>query len=201
MIAELVHTEKLLLSGVAAGDEHAFGKLFHLYEARLYTVLMRLTRNQPATEEILQDVFLKVWLKREQLPAIDNFDAWLYTIAENRCYNYLKSLQREKGNKQRFAADKSQAVQSTLPAEFADKEYQLLLTKAVGRLPPKQKQAYQLVKQNGLTREQAARQLQVNPETIKSNLDNAMRSIRQFCIHHLRDIVPIIACCLFLKNK
>ena len=100
-----VHDERILLSLVASGDEPAFTRLFHLYEANIYPVVFRLTRDQQAAEEVLQDVFLKVWLKKEQLPDLENFGGWLYTIAENLTFNYLKSHQRAKARQLRFAIE------------------------------------------------------------------------------------------------
>jgi len=184
-----VNDEKILLSQVASGDEKAFARLFHLYEANIYPVVLRLTRDQQVTEEILQDVFLKVWLKKEQLPELNNFGGWLYTIAENITFNHLKSLQRTKANHLRFTIEGLPINPVSSEDELMDKEYQSLLNQAIERLPHKQKQTYLLIKQDQLTREQAARQLQVDPETVKSNLDSAMRNIRAFCVAHLQWIL------------
>src|ERR1700680_1523840 len=96
MSPKLFQNEKVCLLQIATGDELAFAKLFEHYRPNLYTTALRMTGDTTVAEEILQDAFLRVWLKKEDLPGIDNFAGWLYTIAENLTYNALKRLQREK---------------------------------------------------------------------------------------------------------
>lgn len=72
-----------------------------------------------------------------------------------------------------------------------EKEFKNILDQAIVRLPEKQQATYRLIKEQNLKRDQAAAELNVSPETVKWNLDQAMRSIRAYCLAHLKDL-PLI---------
>lgn len=189
--------ERLLLSGIASGDESAFEQVFNFYRPNLFTTVFRMTGSRQVAEEILQDSFLKVWIKREQLPELTNFGGWLYTIAENLTYNAIKSLQREKMHTVSFVLNIYTDRFAQADEALREKEYNGLLLKAIGRLPEKQQRTYLLIKQHGLKRNEAAKKLGVSPETVKWNLDQAMRSIRAFFMQNIEFILLIS---LFLQS-
>ena len=70
-----VNNEKDLLLQVSRGDEVAFTQLFNTYRNKIFTVARKLTESETAAEEILQDAFLKIWLKRDKLPEVNDFAA------------------------------------------------------------------------------------------------------------------------------
>jgi RNA polymerase sigma-70 factor (family 1) len=194
----LHHIDKELLHQIAAGDERAFTRLFEAHRANIYTTALRITRDTGVAEEILQDVFLKVWLKREELPEIQNFSGWLYTIAQNLTFNACKKIAREN---QRLAPIKEEEeFQVHLNAEdvYLEKEFVGILQKAVDRLPEKQRETYLLIKEQGMKREEVAFKLDVSPETVKSNLEQAVRSVRAFCMAHFKD-APVLFLFLLLQ--
>lgn len=174
-----------LLQEVASGNEAAFGQLFDHYRSNIYTTVLRMTGNEQIAEEILQDCFLKVWTKREQLPSLNNFGGWLFTIAANMTYNAIKSLKREMINSRKFLLNIYNDHFEQADDVLLKKEFNSLLLTAIDRLPEKQRQTYKLIKEQGLPRNEAAKILNVSPETVKWNLDQAMRSIRAFFIQHL----------------
>jgi RNA polymerase sigma-70 factor (ECF subfamily) len=188
-----------LLQKVAVGDEPSFSLLFNKYRANIYTTALRITADEWMAEEILQDTFLKVWLNREMLPDLENFGGWLHTIARNLTYNSIKQVQNEK-KKLLNAAKESISVyyrQTDYLAE--DKEFAHILRLAIEQLPPKQKLTYQLIKEQEMKRDEAAQVLNVSSETVKWNLDQAMRSIRAFCMVYLKDAPLIVG--LYISAK
>ena len=72
------------------GDELAFEKIYRLYSPRLYGKLLKLLKSVPQTEEILQDVFLKVWEYRASIDPEKSFRAFLFKIAENKVYDFFR---------------------------------------------------------------------------------------------------------------
>src|SRR5665647_901695 len=85
----------LLLMQVASGYENAFEALFKFYDSQLNAYIMTITKSQPLTEEIVQDVFLKIWLNRESLTEIDSFKSYLFVIARNHTFDCLKQIKRK----------------------------------------------------------------------------------------------------------
>ncbi len=181
---EKSYHEKELLIQIAEGDQKAFGLLFGHYKAGIYTVALRLTHSATVSEEIVQDVFLKVWIKRSGLCQIENFRAYLFTIAQNTIYSAMR-----KSYKQKFVNQQDSATITTLAIPEEDtkyRDYEQLLQEAVSRLPAKQKRTYVLIKEEGMKREQAADILHVSSETVKSNLEQAIRNIKAYCLDHPR---------------
>lgn len=90
----LQYNEKELLLRTAAGDASAFSALFHRWHQELAEYVLRLTRSQCMTEEIVQDAFMKIWMKKEQLSEVGNFRAWLFILCRNHTFNCLRQLAR-----------------------------------------------------------------------------------------------------------
>jgi len=116
-------------------------------------------------------------------------------VAENIIYPAL----RQQAVKQRNEAFLKLNYDSDVTAAdtFLTKEYSEILHRAVKQLPNKQKQTYLLIKEEGLKREQVAAHLKVSQETVKSNLDEAMKNIRAYCLSRLGINIFLLAVCCF----
>lgn len=187
-----------LLLHVASGDEVAFRRLFDSFNANIYTTSLRISNDEIIAEDVVQDTFLKVWLNKEKLAAIDNFEGWLYTIARNITLNILKRKQHYK----QYLHEEGSILYRIYPEadyQLQEKEFQSLLARAVERLPPKQLQTYRLIKEQFHKRAEVAAMLNVSPETVKSNIDQAMKSIRAYCMAHLKDMPLVLMLHFFTK--
>ncbi|OQP40075.1 hypothetical protein A4H97_17840 [Niastella yeongjuensis] len=180
-----VYIENVLLQATAEGDEKAFSEIFNHYRNKIYSFACRLTGSTDVADEILLDVFLRVWMKREELPEIKLFQAWLFTITRNRVFSTLKQMALRKEAENSFEKGNNLLLESTPHDFLLDKEYQDVLQKAVAQLPPQQKKVYMLIKEYGMKREEAAQELNLSPETVKHYLSEAMYSVRTYCLAHL----------------
>lgn len=186
MSVQKVHIAPGLLQAVAGGDEKAFSDLFHLFRNKVYAIAFKVTASEAMAEEVLLDVFLKVWLKREQLPQIEHFTAWLFTVTRNHIFNLLKQAALQMHPAPLAEQEDYALTYSDNPAAILqEKEYRKVLQQAVDRLPPQQKKVYRLIKEHGLKREEAAVELNLSPETVKRHLSDAMQFIRMYCVSHL----------------
>lgn len=178
------YDEKSLLLRVTQGDEIAFTVLFYAYHNKLGAYILRLTDSFPLTEEIVQDVFLKIWQNRSSLDNIQNFEAYLFVIARNRAFNCLKQMAREKMKKQEW---ENLARQEEAPDEILKTEYPYdgLIDKAIEELPPQQKKVYILHNQEGMGHSEIAIQLGLSPGTVKKHMSLALRSIREYVTAHI----------------
>ena len=174
----------------------AFRELFAHYQNKLYSVALRVTRSSTLSEEIVEDVFLKIWLKRNDLLEIQNFSAYLFVIIMNRVYKTLKQIAK---NYQTvvLAEDNKIAANENIEDYLLSKEYSSVLHEAVTRLPQKQKEVYSLIKEHGLKRDEAAYVLNLKPETIKSHLAEAMKNIGSYCTLYLDTmlLIPVYVFC------
>lgn len=193
-------SESDLLQQVAKSNEDAFRKLFDSYQKKIYSTALKLTADSSLSEEIVQDTFLKVWIKREQLPEILNFESWVYVIARNLIFTAIKDLQKEKKNLLDLAREKILEEYRHTDFLAQEKDFDAILFRAIERLPIKQKNTYVLIKQQLKKRDEVAAELGVTSETVKSNLDMAMKNIRAYCLTHLDEIPRIFLIYLFASR-
>jgi len=173
------YNERELLLSLAKGNDNAFAGVFHHYRHRIYAIAFRLLGSASQAEDTVQDVFLKMWLKRQELHEISHFKAYLFTVTRNHIFNSLKLLAREQLMESELSAA---VVPHVKDAAIIHKEYEQILQNAIAQLSPQQELIYKLSREEGLKRNEIADRLQLSPETIKVHLANAMRSIRAFCL-------------------
>lgn len=191
--------EKELLLLIANGDESAFTTLFDLYSNNIYTIAVKFTGSTTLAEEAVQEVFLKIWNKREQLGGIRDFKAYLFIVARNYLYRVMRDNAR-KHKKQAALAELPSLASNNVDAKVLGKECDGLLQKAIGQLPGQQKKVYYLVKELGLKRDEAARLLHIQPETIKYHLSEAMKNLRTYCLPYF-EILLILFSISFRGNQ
>jgi RNA polymerase sigma-70 factor (ECF subfamily) len=173
-----LYDEKALLAEIAAGDERAFRKLFDLYKERFYAVALKMTRSDEVAEDIVQDVFMNIWSKRESLVDVENPSSYFFTAVYRRVYHHYRKVALEKKLLQ-VAPPVMESVNTTEEMVLAH-ESKNLVSEAVEKLPHKQQLVFKLSKQEGLSREDVARQLHISPNTVKNQLADAIKFIRVF---------------------
>lgn len=189
-MSSLSHDEKRLLLQIAEGDETAFTTLFHQYKQQIYAYALRFTRNVSLAEEIVQDVFLKIWVHRQSLPEVDRFEAYIYVTARNISFNCLKKMAREKARQENWDGEAITILTAT--EEEVHTDYKRIIIQAVDRLPPRQKLIYTLRHERGLKYDEIAQHLQISPNTVKVHLVQALRSIRSHLISSGNNIVAVL---------
>lgn len=178
------HTEKELLLKVASGDEQAFATLFHQYYPKLAGYVFNWTKSAATAAEIVQDVFLKIWINRSVLSEVESFDKYLYVVSRNYTYNELRRSARER---MRFKTWLEQAEASTEEMSFPDLpvNYTPLIEAAVALLPAQQKRVYELKYQEHLKYDEIARLMNIAPETARKHMQAATRTIGNYVKEHL----------------
>ncbi len=189
----LLHT---LLETVAGGDEKAFEELFHQYKQRVYAYAMHFTDAVIVSEEIVQDVFLKLWLHKESLREVERFEAYIYTVTRNLCFDYLKKLAHERAMKLEWGRAAGVSEENT-GFMVVYKDYENLVCQALDRLPPQQKLVYILSRHQGQKHEEIAKQLHISRNTVKVHLTKALGTIRNYLDTHLKIIALIISSFFF----
>jgi RNA polymerase sigma-70 factor (family 1) len=169
-----LHQETELLLAVSQGEERAFTTLYNHYHQRLGLHIYRITKSVELTEEVVHDVFLKIWLNRETLAEIDNFSVYLYVISKNAALNCLKRIAREKA----VTTDLDPVLDQIPMMETPEEDYRyILIDEAIDRLPPQQRQAYLLARHERLTYAEVALRMGLSKETVKKYLQIATEFI------------------------
>lgn len=187
-----LHNEKELIRLIAGDDEIAFRQLFERYSDNIYGVAMAYTKSADAAEEIVQDVFVKIWMNRNKLLQVERFDDYLFIVARNYILNYLRN---NKKNKQFTTQLFDHFGEHTITPEdeFLVKESQKLIEQAVAVLPPQQQMVYELRRRQDLSLEDIASQMNISRNTARNHLNQALKQIKEYLRTHSGDAL-FLAC-------
>lgn len=196
MLTACPYNEKELLLHVSKDDTTAFTFLFNQYKDKIYTVAFKITGSAFLSEEVVQEIFLKLWTNRKILPELECFTAWFNTVTRNHLFSLLKR-KAARENREIVFADKIPSVYNNTEEKIFLKEAEELIEKALYTLPPQQNKVYRLIKVSGMKKEEVASQLNLSTETVKSHLSKAIKSIRAYCLAHM-DNPAILILAVFL---
>ncbi len=169
--------EKVLLSRIAEGDEEAFASLFHTWRDRLYFFALRITNSSQQAEDLVQDVFVKLWLQRNNLAEIYNFQAWIYRVIRNQAISDLRRISLETtilAHLKKESGNVSQLADEVL----LRKQLQEVLQQAIDKLPPRQKQIYTMIRIEGLKQDEIASRLNISISTVQNHMTEALKKLR-----------------------
>ena len=183
--------ERNLIQSLVDGDESAFKLIFKNYKNRLYCFSLRFTKSEELAEEIVQDVFLKIWLNRKKINPDKSFSAYLFKISKNLCLNFLKKAQLDLLIKKELIANVERADNYTDNFVMSC-ENELLLEKAIRRLPHQQQIVFVMCRIDGLSHKEIAEKLHLSKGTIKNYMMLAVNNVTQF-LHINADKVFLIA--------
>lgn len=171
-----VDDDAQLLQAVAAGDRRAFERLSRRHLDRSYAVALRMTANRADAEDVVQEVFLRLWQRPEAWrPGQAQFSTWLYRVVVNRC---LDLKRKPKG----AALDAIAEPEDPRPGAEADlvaAERQRALNDAVAALPERQRAAIALTYTAGLKNTEAASALDISVKALEALLVRAKRELRE----------------------
>lgn len=178
MVTNLLYDEKELLKLASSGNEKAFTYLFHQHKNKLFGYLFRLTNSQEITEDIIQDIFLKLWKDKSDLINIVQFDAYLFRMAKNQAINSFKNIARQTLLYAEYFDTLSIEDYSTDNLLQFD-ETQKLLNQIIETLPPQQKLVFKLSREQHLKHDEIAQMLNLSPNTVKNHIIQAINTIKQ----------------------
>ena len=157
-----------LFRRIASGDKQAFNTLFRRFYPRLTAFAQQYTQAE-AAEEIVSDVFVKLWLRRASLGTITRPEVYLYVAVKNTALNYLRSRKN-----QPILDEIPDALSANAPE---DKELQRVLQSAIRRLPEQRRLIFRLIKEDGLKSADVAVILGLSPRTVESQLYKAVKTL------------------------
>lgn len=170
--------EKDLFLRIAEGDEPAFRALYHLYGKLLLPFLVKLTGSQDMADEIIQEVFLRVWLYRDKLPEIDHPRAWIFQIGSNQAHTWLKK-NTIAAKAIRLHQDGQLSTENPVEASLTVNAIKRLVQEAIAGLSPQRRRIYLLQREHGMKPAAIASQLGISVSTVKNTLLMAAKAVRE----------------------
>lgn len=178
-----------LFKEVQSGNKAAFDEVFFLYHDRLLAFAKQYTKQVESAEELTSELFVKIWLKRNDLSKITNPEVYLYVSIKNACLNLIRAdTKRNKvftpwPEEPSFEKD---LTQHTL--KFEDKELEKLLNMAIQKLPEQRRIIFSLIKEQGLKSNAVAEILGLSIRTVENQLYKAIKvladSISEYLGYH-----------------
>lgn len=183
-----LYDEKLTLQNIAEGDQDAFYELYKQYADQLQNYIRRITADELAAEGILQEIFLRVWLNRDELTELNNFKAWIFTIATNETMRFLRKKITYRQLLQKSATTVPAQQSITPDLEYDMLELRRLIQLAVDRLSPQRRLIFSMSREQGMKPSKIAAELDLSISTVKNSLSTALKEIRTY----LRDAGIVI---------
>ncbi len=181
MSGSTIYNETELLQQLSKGSDYAFRRIFDLYKDRFYGVALKMSNSQWVAEEIVQEVFVTIWKKRDKLINIDKPSSYLFTVFYRTLYTHFKKEAREnqlKANLNEPGVNEPFSFASDTTYMTTEAQYELM-EKAIAALPEQQAMVFKLSKQQGLSREEIAQKMGLSPNTVRNHLAQAIQTIKK----------------------
>jgi RNA polymerase sigma factor (sigma-70 family) len=176
-----------LVVKLRAGDVSAFDSLYWRYYQVVYRNILKLTKDPLVAEDILQEVFIRLWEKRQDINFEQPVVNWIFVISFNLSIDYTRKKLREHELHRKLLADSASFLQN--PSVY--EEYYLLLKRAIEQLSPQKQNVVKLCKLEGKTYEEAAAEMQISRHTVKEYLSSAMANLGEYVRQHANKVSGI----------
>jgi RNA polymerase sigma-70 factor (ECF subfamily) len=170
------YSDSILLQALKNGDEEAFELLFKKYSGRIYYVAFQYINDRDEAEEIVQEVFYRVWIHQKDLRSDLPFPPYLVRIAKNLIINKSKRKIVERAYLNSLTSDAAdQETENTV--QFS--EIKSILDELIEKLPEKRKEVFLMSRSKGLTNREIAHHLNISESTVENHINKALKMLRQ----------------------
>jgi RNA polymerase sigma-70 factor (ECF subfamily) len=184
------HIDHNVLLSLAAGDKEAYASVFEKYWDRVYGAALRLTKSPEMARDLAQDIFLKLWDQRHQLPKVKNFPSFLYAITRNLVHDHLRKKVFRESNRE-YLINYFSRAEATAPELLESKEMDDLLHTSIDKLPPKLRQVLKLGRLEGLSHEEIAARMGITPQSSKTYMVRALAALNKEMARHAEKMALI----------
>jgi RNA polymerase sigma-70 factor (ECF subfamily) len=170
--------DQILFNQIVKGQKQAFDMLFKKYYGQLVRYAMTYLHDGSTAEEIVQDVFVKIWEFAPRMDISTTLAGYIYKSVRNHCLNYLK----HEGIKKKYEKEHEikELHESEMPDEIININYfRKLLGSAVRDLPQKCREIFEMAKFDGLTYEEISQYLEVSVKTVENQMGIALKKLRE----------------------
>jgi RNA polymerase sigma-70 factor (family 1) len=190
------YNERDLLAGLQRGKSSAFLELYNKYHPAIYHYVLRFVKVPAIAEDVLQDVFLKIWEIRKRIDPDLSFKAYLYRISRNSVFKLMKKMAADESLRLQIMRQLQQNV-TNADIEILWQEYEKMFNLAIARLPLQRQKVFRLCREQGKTYEQTAAELGISRNTVKEHMVLAMKFIKNH-FHHFD--IPLASLLILFCN-
>ncbi|MFC4097722.1 RNA polymerase sigma-70 factor [Euzebyella saccharophila] len=174
------------------GNEDDFNTMYAFFKPKLFTITHSYIGNKEDAEEIVHDVLIKLWEKREKLRVTSNFTGYVYRMTRNACLDYLRSkknrLSKESTSDQQEHWLNYSALSDDASSQIIYQELQSVVERAIKHLPEKCKNVFVKSRMEGMAHKEISEQMEISPKTVENHISRALRELKQV----LKEYLPIL---------
>ena len=188
--------EKVLFKRITEGDVKSFETIFHTYYANLCRFATGFIHDDEMAEEIVQDLFVKLWEKRTQIEVDISIKNYLYRSVKNQCLNNIKHNIIKTKHLQNIETEKETQIQPDehfLAVELANK-----IEESIQSLPEKRREIFRLSREEGLKYKEIAERLNISLKTVEAQMGLAIKTLREKLKNHISSVILFLC---FHKNE
>ena len=171
---QVANSDKLLWDNISTGDHQSFRLLFDRYWEPFFQYAYKVLQNREEAEEVVQEFFIHLWNKREELPALQSVTAYLFTALKNRLLNHLAKKRHRTTGLEQVRDGESQFSATEHPER---KNTEILIRSLARSLPEKMQQAYILHQFRGLSIAEIALATGNSEQTIRNQVNSAVKKL------------------------
>lgn len=191
--------ERELLIQLRLGHEDAFRSLYLRYSRLIYGNILRLVRNEAVADDLLQDVFVKIWEHRAHINPDLSFQAYLITCSKHFAYNFKRRLKLEMEAAVQLATTYVHA-EDAVNNRLLAKETKLLLEEAVNQLPAQRQRVFRLCKFDEMSYQEVADIMGITTSTVRDHMVKANKFVKSWLTQESGRALIWLACCILLEK-
>lgn len=169
--------EKELFHLLCKGDKAAFDQIYSMYWQRLFVYVVKVIRDREAAEDIVQEIFVSLWLRREEIAEQSSLSGYLFTAARFKGISYVQA-QLKKGKHEESLITHFNSRQDTLNEFIEAKELHTIIDDEIEKLPAKMRDVFVLSRREQLSHKEISEKLQISDKTVKKQINNALKHFR-----------------------
>lgn len=169
--------KKKFIRGLKHGDRKCFDEIFEMYYDRSYAYAMSLLKNASATEDVIQNVFLKIWLGRRTIDLSKDFDNYVLTAVRNEAISYLRL--KYNNNKVAGEVPDVEDVHTDIIANVVLAETNSRIRELIEKMPPQRRQVFEMSRYGNMSAKEIAKEMNLSPRTVERHIALAMQNLRK----------------------
>jgi RNA polymerase sigma-70 factor (family 1) len=180
----VTYDEVQALKLLSKGSEKGFTAIYNRYAPGVAHFALRLLKSRELAQDVVQEVFSKIWVEHERFAAVDDFESYLFICVRNRASDLLKKRTREELSKAEYLAQKK-VGENSVDDYMQDRELSTYINQAIDELPTQMKRVYLMMADERLSQKDIAAQLNISPVTVKDHIYSARVFIRKKIEKHI----------------
>lgn len=191
--------EKNLLCQLRSGDMQAFDILYYRYSQIIYANILKFLKDETIAEDLLQDVFLRIWENRSKIDPEQSFAAFLFTCSRNITFNFKRRLKLEMESEVHLAYGISES-ENTIDRILDAKEAMVLVEALLSRLPNQRQKIFRLSKLEGKSYQEISEEMGISIATVRDHIVKANKFIRNGAMQDSGFSALLLALLLYSTN-